>query len=107
MSRADARNAYDAILDARTRDAASMERFAALATAPSAVPRAAVEAVVDAGARAALVDVRSPGEHARGRAPRAINLPLFDNDERAAVGTAYKTRGRGEALVLGLSLIHI
>jgi hypothetical protein len=66
-------SAYDAILDARTRDAASMERFAALATAPSAVPRAAVEAVVDAGARAALVDVRSPGEYKRGRAPRAIN----------------------------------
>ena len=103
MSRADARNAYDAILDARTRDAASMERFAALATAPSAVPRAAVEAVVDAGARAALVDVRSPGEYQRGRAPRAINAPLFDDDERAAVGTAYKTRGRGEALVLGMA----
>ena len=48
MSRADARRAYDAVVDASTRDAAAMERFAALATAPSAVARAAVEDVVDA-----------------------------------------------------------
>ena len=106
MSRADARRAYDAVVDASTRDAAAMERFAALATAPSAVARAAVEDVVDAvvGARprAALVDVRSPGEHARGRVPKAVNAPLFSDDERAAVGTAYKTKGRGEALVLGM-----
>ena len=42
-----------------------------------------------------VVDVRSPGEFADGHVPGAVNLPLLDDAQRAAVGIAYKERGRG------------
>ena len=51
-----------------------------------------------------LVDVRSPGEFEKGHWPGAINIPLFDDEERAAVGTAYKQQGRTPAIHLGLEL---
>ena len=51
-----------------------------------------------------LVDVRSPAEFAKGHWPGAVNIPLFSDDERAAVGTAYKQRGRLPAVHLGLSI---
>ena len=50
-----------------------------------------------------LVDVRSPGEFARGHWPGAVNIPLFTDEERAAVGTSYKQQGRLPAVHLGLS----
>lgn len=36
-----------------------------------------------------VVDLRSPGEHAADRVPGAINVPLFDDVQRALVGTLY------------------
>lgn len=52
-----------------------------------------------------VLDVRSPAEFAQGHLPGAINLPLFSDEERAAVGTTYKGQGRQEAVALGLGLI--
>ena len=52
-----------------------------------------------------ILDVRSPGEFARGHIPGAINLPLFSNDERAIVGTLYKQQGREVALLEGLRIV--
>jgi tRNA 2-selenouridine synthase len=49
-------------------------------------------------------DVRSPSEFNAGHFPGAFNLPLFNDEERAAVGTAYKQQGRDEAMLLGLEL---
>ncbi len=40
-------------------------------------------------AKVALVDVRSPKEFADFHMPNSINIPLFDNEERAIVGTIY------------------
>ncbi len=37
-----------------------------------------------------LVDVRTPSEFAQGHWPGAINIPLFDDEQRAIVGRAYK-----------------
>ncbi len=37
----------------------------------------------------ALIDVRSPSEFALDHLPGAINLPVLDDDQRAAVGTEY------------------
>ena len=37
-----------------------------------------------------ILDVRSPGEFEYGHIPNAQSLPLFSNEERAIVGTAYK-----------------
>lgn len=52
-----------------------------------------------------IFDVRSPLEYTQGRVPGAINLPLFTNEERAAVGTTYKQVGQQEAVMQGLSFI--
>ena len=53
-----------------------------------------------------LIDTRAPVEFARGAFPRAINLPLMTDDERAAVGTCYKERGQQAAMALGYSLVN-
>ena len=52
-----------------------------------------------------MLDVRSPGEFARGHIPGAHNLPLFSDEERAAVGTLYKHQGRRAAVRHGLELV--
>ena len=52
-----------------------------------------------------LIDLRSPAEFAQGHIPGATNLPLFDNDERAEIGTLYKQQGRQAALLHGLALV--
>ncbi|MEZ5172199.1 MAG: tRNA 2-selenouridine(34) synthase MnmH [Bacteroidia bacterium] len=52
-----------------------------------------------------LLDVRSPGEFKRGHIPGAISFPLFSDEERAAVGTTYKQKGRDEAVLLGLEYV--
>ena len=36
-----------------------------------------------------LIDVRSPSEYYKGHMPNSINIPLFDNDERAIIGTFF------------------
>jgi hypothetical protein len=41
-----------------------------------------------------LIDVRAPVEFRQSAMPAAINLPLMNDDERAAVGTCYKRQGR-------------
>jgi tRNA 2-selenouridine synthase len=51
-----------------------------------------------------VVDVRSPGEFMQGHIPGAFNLPLFDDSERAVVGTIYKNSGPGDAVLKGLEL---
>ena len=51
-----------------------------------------------------VIDVRSPAEFAQGHIPGAHNLPLFDNDERAEVGTIYKQKGRIPAVQRGLEI---
>ena len=52
-----------------------------------------------------LLDVRSPAEYEHAHIPGAISFPLFDNDERALVGTCYKQQGRDAAVELGLQLV--
>ncbi|MGI0486691.1 tRNA 2-selenouridine(34) synthase MnmH [Pantanalinema rosaneae CENA516] len=52
-----------------------------------------------------ILDVRSPAEYQQGHIPGATSFPLFDNDERAKVGTCYKQQGREAAIELGLDLV--
>lgn len=49
-----------------------------------------------------LLDVRSPGEYHHAHIPGAISLPLFTDEERAVVGTAYKQQSREAAIKIGL-----
>ncbi len=55
--------------------------------------------------RQPLIDVRSPVEFAKGGVPGAVNLPLLNDEERAAVGRTYKERGREAAVALGSRLV--
>ena len=50
-----------------------------------------------------VVDVRSPSEFTLGHIPGAVNIPLFNDQERAAVGTKYKKEGRIPAILEGLN----
>ncbi|QHT70401.1 tRNA 2-selenouridine(34) synthase MnmH [Rhodocytophaga rosea] len=52
-----------------------------------------------------VIDVRSPGEFAHGHIPGAYNIPLFDNEERAKVGTKYKQVSKEAAILLGLDIV--
>ncbi len=53
-----------------------------------------------------LIDVRSPGEFKQGHIPKAINIPLFSNDERAEVGTVYKQKSKQKAIDLGYIIVE-
>jgi tRNA 2-selenouridine synthase len=50
-----------------------------------------------------LLDVRSPGEYQHAHIPGAHSFPVFTDEERALIGTAYKREGREKAIRLGLS----
>mmetsp|Transcript_25514 Transcript_25514/g.84030 ORF Transcript_25514/g.84030 Transcript_25514/m.84030 type:complete len:481 (+) Transcript_25514:66-1508(+) len=92
---------------ARGCEAAALDTFAAEVRAGAeahgrAAPAAAAAAAV---AGALVLDVRSPGEYARGHVPGARSLPLFSDEERAEVGTVFKREGRDTALRLGLTFV--
>ena len=53
----------------------------------------------------AVLDVRSPAEFKKGHIPRAVNLPLFDDEQRAEIGTLYKQKGRDKAVLRGLEIV--
>ena len=54
-----------------------------------------------------VLDVRSQGEYTHAHIPNAINVPLFTNDERKIVGTAYKQQSREIAIKLGLDFFGV
>jgi len=49
-----------------------------------------------------VLDVRSPGEYLHAHIPGAYSLPLFTDEERKVVGTAYKQQSRQTAIKIGL-----
>jgi tRNA 2-selenouridine synthase len=52
-----------------------------------------------------FVDVRSPAEYKRGHIPGAVSMPLFDDVERAEIGTLYKLKGKEQAVERGLQMV--
>lgn len=63
-----------------------------------------VEEFLEIAENVPVIDVRSPLEFQTGHIPGAINIPLFDDSERAVVGTRYKKSGRIPAIIEGLKL---
>lgn len=53
-----------------------------------------------------VIDVRSPGEYLAGTIPGAINIPLFDEDERSVIGTIYRHGGHEQAVDQGFSYVE-
>ncbi len=64
-----------------------------------------VENFIREGFEGITVDVRSPIEYQHGHIPGAINIPLFDNHERAEIGTLYKMRGKEDAVLRGIEIV--
>jgi len=52
-----------------------------------------------------IIDVRSPGEYEQASIPGSINIPLFDNEERAEIGTLYTQVGVEAAKERGLEIV--
>ena len=52
-----------------------------------------------------IVDLRSPSEFADDHLPGAVNVPLFDDSERALVGTLYKRSSPEAAFEAGRALV--
>jgi tRNA 2-selenouridine synthase len=51
-----------------------------------------------------ILDVRASKEHLAGHIPGAVSFPIFSDDERAVIGTAYKQQGHDPAVLIGLDL---
>ncbi|MBM76511.1 MAG: tRNA 2-selenouridine(34) synthase MnmH [Proteobacteria bacterium] len=52
-----------------------------------------------------LVDVRTPSEFLKAHIPKALNIPLLTDQERAEVGTLYRHKGKEKAVLKGLDLV--
>lgn len=61
-----------------------------------------VEEFVSMAAQFPVLDVRSPGEYSHAHIPDAFSVPLFTDEERKVVGTAYKQQSREFAIKIGL-----
>lgn len=49
-----------------------------------------------------VIDVRTPAEYEQAHIPGAINIPLFSNEQRVVIGTAYKQQSKETAIKIGL-----
>lgn len=54
-----------------------------------------------------ILDVRSPAEYVHAQIPGANSLPLFTDEERKVVGTAYKQQSRKIAIKIGLDYFGV
>ena len=52
-----------------------------------------------------FVDVRSPSEFKKGAIPESLNVSLFDDRERAKIGTIYRNEGRDAAVQFGQEFV--
>ncbi len=72
-----------------------------------AITRLTVEEFLALAKEHPLLDVRSPGEFIHAHIPGAHSLPLFTDEERKVVGTAYKQESQQKAIKLGLDYFGV
>ncbi|MBW1636096.1 MAG: tRNA 2-selenouridine(34) synthase MnmH, partial [Deltaproteobacteria bacterium] len=53
-----------------------------------------------------IIDVRSRQEYLQGTIPGAVNIPLFDDDERGVIGTLYRHAGQQRAVDKGFEYVE-
>ena len=74
---------------------------------PMAIEKITIQQFLKLSTQYPVLDVRSQGEYTHAHIPNAINVPLFTNDERKIVGTAYKQQNREIAIKLGLDFFGV
>lgn len=72
-----------------------------------AVTRISIEEFLSLAQTHPVLDVRSPGEFGHAHIPGAHSLPLFSDEERKVVGTAYKQESQQKAIKLGLEFYGV
>ena len=72
-----------------------------------AVQKITIEPFLELAAQHTVLDVRSPGEYLHAHIPGAFSLPLFTDEERKVVGTAYKQQSREIAIKIGLDYFGV
>ncbi|MEN8157677.1 MAG: tRNA 2-selenouridine(34) synthase MnmH [Bacteroidota bacterium] len=61
-----------------------------------------IEQFLSLSATHRVIDVRSPSEFSQAHIPGAVSIPLFNDQERKEVGTAYKQINKEAAMYIGL-----
>jgi len=61
-----------------------------------------IEQFLKLSAKYPVIDVRAPSEYELGHIPGALSIPLFSDEERKVVGTAYKQINKEAAMYKGL-----
>ncbi|QNA44644.1 tRNA 2-selenouridine(34) synthase MnmH [Lacibacter sediminis] len=72
-----------------------------------AIQKINIEEFLSLAATYPVLDVRSPGEYKHAHIPGAYSFPLFTDEERKVVGTAYKQQSREEAIKIGLTFFGV
>jgi len=67
-----------------------------------AIEKIHIEQFLELAKQHPVLDVRSPAEFQHAHIPGAHSLPLFTDEERKIVGTAYKQESREQAIKIGL-----
>lgn len=72
-----------------------------------AITKVTIEEFLQLAKTNLVLDVRSPSEFAQAHIPVAKNLPLFDDEQRKIIGTAYKQQSKQIAIKLGLDFFGV
>ncbi|MBN9481882.1 MAG: tRNA 2-selenouridine(34) synthase MnmH [Bacteroidetes bacterium] len=72
-----------------------------------AINKLSIEQFLELAAKHPVLDVRSPGEYQQAHIPGAHSFPLFTDEERKVVGTAYKQQNRETAVKIGLDYFGV
>ena len=72
-----------------------------------AIKKLTIQQFFELAKHSPVLDVRSPGEYIHAHIPNAYSLPLFTDEERKIVGTAYKQQGKQAAIKLGLDFFGL
>jgi tRNA 2-selenouridine synthase len=67
-----------------------------------AISKITIEEFLELAKTNLVLDVRSPSEYAHAHIPNVQSLPLFNDEERKIIGTAYKQESKEIAIKLGL-----
>lgn len=70
------------------------------------VVRISIEEYLEIRDKVNIIDVRSPAEYDKGHIPGAYSIPLFDNEERAIIGTIYKQQSKEAAITRGYDFVN-